>query len=79
MIDLKTPKTIIFWIEAADGIRRAAAIRNNTKSPKRTKIYKHLNQQFNEGKTNSFGWLIYRPGPMEAKFIKLGTPVNTII
>jgi hypothetical protein len=76
---LKTPKTIIFWIEAADGIRRAAAIRNNTKSPERTKVYKHLLQQFNEGKTNGFGWLIYRPGPMEAQTIKLGTPVNAII
>ena len=76
---LKHPQTIIYWTEAANGIRRAAAIRNNTKSPERTKEYKHLNQQFNEGKINSFGWLIYRPGPMEAQYIKIGTPVNAII
>ena len=73
------PQTVIFWTEDTDGIRRATAIRNNTKSPEQTKTHKALKLKFNEGKINSFGWMVYRPGPMEAQTIKLGTPINAII
>ena len=76
---LKHPKTVIFWNEEPDGIRRVTAIRNNTKSPERTKVYKALELKFNQGETDFFGWLVYRPGAMEAQTIKLGTPINSII
>lgn len=76
---LKTPQTIIFWAEDADGIRRAKAIRNNTKNPEQTKVYKALKLKFEQGQTAGIGWLVYRPGPMEAQTIKPDTPVNAII
>lgn len=76
---LKHSQTVIFWTVAPDGIRRAQAIRNNTKSPEHTKVYKALKLKFDQGQTHAYGWLIYRPGPMEAQTIKIGTPINAII
>lgn len=76
---LRYPQTVIFWSESADGIRRADAIQLSVKSPEQTKVYKALKLKFNEAKINSFGWTVYRPGPMEAQTIKIGTPINAII
>lgn len=76
---LKHPQTVIFWSEAPDGIRRAVSIRPNVKSPEQTKVYKALKLKFEQGTTPCFGWTVYRPGPMEAQTIKLGTPINAII
>ena len=76
---LKHPQTIIFWTEAPDGIRRTVSIRPNVKSPEQTKVYKALKLKFDQGQTNGFGWVVYRPGPMEAQTIKPGTPINAII
>jgi hypothetical protein len=76
---LQNPQTIIFWKVYPDGLRRATAIRNNTKRPEQTKVFKYLKNQLNEGKTTCIGWIVYKPGPMEAQTIKPGTPINNIL
>jgi len=76
---LKHPRTIIFWKVSHGDIRRTTATRHDVKQPERTKEFKQLEQLFNAGKIQAFGWSIWNPSPGQDLNIKPGTPVISII
>jgi hypothetical protein len=75
----KNPQSIIFWNMKQYDVRRATATRHNVKQPEQTKEFKQLEQEFNTGKIESFGWSVWRPGPGQDPNVKPGTPVISIL
>lgn len=72
-------KSIIFWKVNHGDIRRTTATRHDLKQPERTKEFKQLEQEFNTGKIETFGWSVWNPGPGQNPSIKPGTPVISIL
>lgn len=76
---LPNKKNIVFWKVNHGDIRRATATRHDLKQPERTKEFKQLEQEFNAGKIEAFGWSIWNPEPGQNPSVKPGTPVMSIL